>query len=124
MIRSAWLEFGTDSAKNMDNEGGRPFLFPGKVPGYEHVFADVDRINPKYFDYLDRKIDYLNEQGFIPFIEVSRRDASPAGRNTTPGPIPTRASSNTSLRAIRPTTPCSVPFTSTPPAGPSPPPNS
>ena len=29
-IRSAWLEFGTGSAKNMDNEGGRPFFFPGK----------------------------------------------------------------------------------------------
>ena len=37
-VRSAWLEFGTGSAKNMDNEGGRPFLFPGKVPGYENVF--------------------------------------------------------------------------------------
>jgi hypothetical protein len=34
-IRSGWLEFGTGSAKNMDNEGGRPFLFPGKVPGYK-----------------------------------------------------------------------------------------
>ena len=38
-VRSAWLEFGTGdsartgSAKNMDNEGGRPFVFPGKVPG-------------------------------------------------------------------------------------------
>ena len=60
----------------MDNEGGRPFFFPGKVPGYEDVFPDVDRINPEYFKYLDRKIDYLNEQGFVPFIEVSRRDAS------------------------------------------------
>ena len=75
-VRSAWLEFGTGSAKNMDNEGGRPFLFPGKVPGYENMFPDVDRINPKYFDYIDRKIDYLNQQGFVPFIEVSRRDAS------------------------------------------------
>ena len=75
-IRSAWLEFGTGSAKNMDNEGGRPFFFPGKVPGYEDVFPDMDRINPDYFKYLDRKIDYLNEQGFVPFIEVSRRDAS------------------------------------------------
>jgi hypothetical protein len=75
-VRSAWLEFGTGSAKNMDNEGGRPFLFPGKVPGYENVFADVDRINPDYFKYVDRKIDYLNAQGFVPFIEVSRRDAS------------------------------------------------
>jgi hypothetical protein len=75
-LRSAWLEFGTGSAKNMDNEGGRPFLFPGRVPGYEDMFPDVDRINPDYFRYIDRKIDYLNDQGFVPFIEVSRRDAS------------------------------------------------
>jgi hypothetical protein len=75
-VRSAWLEFGANGAKNMDNEGGRPFLFPGRVPGYEDMFPDVDRINPSYFHYLDRKIDYLNEHGFVPFIEVSRRDAS------------------------------------------------
>lgn len=75
-IRSAWLEFGTGSAKNMDNEGGRPFVFPGKVPGYEDEFPDVDRINPAYFHFIDRKIDYLNDRGFVPFIEVSRRDAS------------------------------------------------
>lgn len=81
-VRSAWLEFGTGpdartgSAKNMRNEGGRPFLFPGKVPGYEDVFPDMDRINPAYFRYLDRKIDYLNAQGFVPFIEAFRRDLS------------------------------------------------
>jgi uncharacterized protein DUF4038/uncharacterized protein DUF5060/collagenase-like protein with putative collagen-binding domain len=85
-VRSAWLEFGTGpdnrtgTAKNMKNEGGRPFLFPGKVPGYETVFPDINRINPEYFKYLDRKIDYLNEQGFVPFIEVSRRDASECWR--------------------------------------------
>lgn len=60
----------------MDNEGGRPFLFPGKVPGYEFMFPDVDRINPAYFRAIDRKVDYLNEQGFVPFVEVARRDAS------------------------------------------------
>ncbi len=75
-LRSAWLEFGTGSAKNMENEGGRPFLFPGKVPGYENIYPDVDRLNPDYFRYMDRKIDYLNAHGFVPFIEVSRRDAS------------------------------------------------
>jgi hypothetical protein len=75
-IRSAWLEFGTGSAKNMDNEGGRPFFFPGKVPGYADYFPDMDRINPEYFKYLDRKIDYLNAHGFVPFIEASRRDSS------------------------------------------------
>lgn len=74
-IRSAWVEFGTGSAKNMDNEGGRPFFYPGKVPGYENYFPDMDRINPEYFKYLDRKIDYLNANGFVPFIEVSRRDS-------------------------------------------------
>lgn len=77
-IRSAWLEFGTGSAKNMDNEGGRPFFFPGKVPGFENYFPDMDRINPEYFKYIDRKIAYLNANGFVPFIEVSRRDASMA----------------------------------------------
>ena len=74
-VRSAWLEFGTGSAKNMDNEGGRPFFFPGRVPGFEGDFPDMDRINPEYFKYLDRKIDYLNASGFVPFIEVSRRDS-------------------------------------------------
>jgi hypothetical protein len=75
-VRSAWMEFGTGSAKNMDNEGGKPFFFPGKVPGYENFFPDMDRINPEYFKYLDRKIAYLNANGFVPFIEASRRDAS------------------------------------------------
>ena len=75
-VRSAWTEYGTKSAKNMDNEGGRPFLFPGKVPGYENLYPDVNRLNPAYFQYMDRKIEYLNAQGFIPFIEVSRRDLS------------------------------------------------
>lgn len=75
-VRSAWMEFGTGSAKNMDNEGGRPFLFPGKVPGYENYFPDMDKINPEYFKALDRKIAYLNQHGFVPFIEASRRDAS------------------------------------------------
>jgi hypothetical protein len=82
-VRSAWVEFGSGtpatngvgSAKNMDNEGGRPFLFPGKVPGYENYFPDMDRINPEYFKYVDRKIDYLNANGFVPFIEASRRDS-------------------------------------------------
>lgn len=76
-LRSAWVEYGTGSAKNMDNEGGKPFFFPGKVPGYEDFFPDVERINPAYFKYLDRKIAYLVENGFVPFIEVSRRDAGP-----------------------------------------------
>ncbi|WP_375599108.1 DUF4038 domain-containing protein [Devosia sp. Naph2] len=74
-VRAAWKQPGTQSAKDMHNEGGRPFAFPGKVPGFEQVFPDMDRINPDYFKVLDRKIDYLNAQGIVPFIEFSRRDA-------------------------------------------------
>ena len=82
-VRSAWVNQGEIAdgrprdrwqAKDMSNEGGRAFQFPGKVPGFEDVFPDVDRINPKYFQFLDRKIDYLNAQGFVPFIEAARRD--------------------------------------------------
>src|SRR5574340_147290 len=78
VIRSAWPQPGTGSAKDMANEGGRAFLFPGRIPGMEEVFPDVDRINPAYFRELDKKIDYLNQHGFIPFIEVARRDLSQA----------------------------------------------
>jgi hypothetical protein len=79
VLRSAWKQPGTASAKNMhDEDGNRAFFFPGKVPEYENYFPDVDRINPAYFCNLDRKIDYLNSQGFVPFIEVSRRDIGQA----------------------------------------------
>ena len=50
------------------------------------MFPDVDRINPEYFRYVDRKIDYLNEHGFVPFIEVSRRDASLCWKKYYPWP--------------------------------------
>lgn len=86
-VRAAWGKPGTSSAKDMHNEGGRPFLFPGRVPGYEDVFPDVDRINPAYFRHLDAKIDYLNSQGFIPFIEIARRDASQCWKEFYDWPI-------------------------------------
>ncbi|MFO1477866.1 MAG: DUF4038 domain-containing protein [Verrucomicrobiota bacterium] len=94
-IRSAWVDQGEIAAhkprdqwraKNMQNEGGRAFLFPGRVPGYENVFPDVTRINPAYFQALDRKIDYLNAQGFIPVIEAARRDVTSAWRKFYPWP--------------------------------------
>ncbi|MHB1037025.1 MAG: apiosidase-like domain-containing protein [Pirellulales bacterium] len=79
VLRAAWSQAGTPSAKDMpDEDGNRPFLFPGKVPGHADGFPDLDRINPRYFHNLDRKIDYLNSQGFVPFIEVARRDIGQA----------------------------------------------
>ncbi|MHC4624463.1 MAG: apiosidase-like domain-containing protein [Planctomycetota bacterium] len=86
-LRSAWPQAGTKSAKNMhDEKGNRAFLFPGKVPGCEDYFPDVERINPAYFQSLDKKIDYLNANGFVPFIEVARRDIGPAWKKYYPWP--------------------------------------
>ncbi len=68
------------AAKDMRNEGGLPFEFPGRVPGYEDVYPDVTRINPAYFQHVDKKIDYMNEQGFTVFMEALRRDLSQTWR--------------------------------------------
>jgi hypothetical protein len=74
-IRAAWPQAGTSSAKDMhDEDGNRAFAFPGEVPGFEEVVPDLDRPNPAHFRSLDRKIDYLNSRGFVPFVEVARRD--------------------------------------------------
>ena len=75
-LRGGWPVPGGNSIKDMHNEGGKPFHFPGKIPGYEDVFPDMDRINPKYFKYLDRKMEWLNAQGFTVFMETVRRDCS------------------------------------------------
>jgi hypothetical protein len=75
VVRSAWKQAGTDSAKDMHNDRGeRPFVFPGKAPGYEDHIPDLDGLNPEYFHVMDKKIDYLNAHGIVPFIEVARRD--------------------------------------------------
>jgi len=75
VVRSAWHQAGTESAEAMHNENGdRAFCFPGRVPGLETYVPDLERVNPAYFQAMDMKIDYLNAQGFIPFIEAARRD--------------------------------------------------
>ena len=87
-VRGAWPAPGIGccgqasplTAKDEHNEGGLPFLFPGHVPGYEDVYPDVTRINPAYFKYLDRKIDYLEAHGFTVFLEALRRDLSQSWR--------------------------------------------
>ncbi|UCG48648.1 MAG: DUF4038 domain-containing protein [Phycisphaerales bacterium] len=87
VLRSAWRQAGTKSAKDMHDEAGnRAFLFPGKVPGYEEYFPDVERINPAYFAGLDKKIDYLNANGFVAFIEAARRDIGQAWQKYYPWP--------------------------------------
>ena len=87
VLRAAWKQAGTNSAKAMHDEAGqRVFLFPGKVPGFEKDFPDLERLNPAYFQAMDKKIDYLNAQGFVPFIEVSRRDIGQAWKKFYPWP--------------------------------------
>jgi len=40
------------------------------------MFPDVDRINPKYFQFVDRKIDYLNPHGTgTPVGDLKEMDA-------------------------------------------------
>lgn len=84
-IRNAWTVDGASTqgrrdkvaaCKDMHNEGGQPFLYPGRIKGYEMIVPDYDRINPAYFKALDRKINWLNEQGITVFIETMRRDCS------------------------------------------------
>ena len=55
--------------------GYRAFEFPGKSIGKNNTCPDYDRLNPEYFKDLDKKMFYLNENGFIPYVEILRRDA-------------------------------------------------
>jgi hypothetical protein len=73
-IRSAWAHPAAKSSKDMSNSGGRAFEFPGRVPGFENIVPDLEHINPAYFRELDKKLDYLNAQGVVPFLEIARRD--------------------------------------------------
>ena len=75
--RQAWYKAGNESTvKDMhDEDGNRSFMLPGKCNGLQHICADYDRINPAYFQNLDRKMDYMWENGFVPFVESVRRDA-------------------------------------------------
>ena len=79
-VRNAWEKFGyytTDSsliAKDMcDEYGNRPFKMSKDHPGV----ADFDHIIPAYFQSLDKKMQYLSDQGFVPLLETVRRDMCP-----------------------------------------------
>jgi hypothetical protein len=88
-LRNAWEKFGswapnakistpdgaTTTAKDMhDEQGNRPF----EVFEDREGLANFDRINPKYFASLDRKMRHLSEEGFVPFLETIRRDNAPS----------------------------------------------
>ena len=88
-LRNAWEKFGywapnakistadgaTTTAKDMhDEQGNRPF----EVMTEREGLANFDRINPAYFRSLDRKMQYLSNEGFVPFLEPVRRDNCPS----------------------------------------------
>ena len=80
-LRNAWEKFGylaedgQMTSKDMrDEEGNRPF----EMSELHEGIADFDRIVPEYFQSLDRKMQYLSDQGFVPLIESVRRDNCPA----------------------------------------------
>ncbi|MGE5487278.1 MAG: DUF4038 domain-containing protein [bacterium] len=77
--RNAWESFGLlvggePTAKAMHDERGyRPFEI---LPNRDGL-ANFDRIIPQYFQSLDRKIEHLNAEGFVPVLETVRRDNCP-----------------------------------------------
>jgi len=77
ILRNAdmWQKAGTTTVKDMhDEDNNRPFFTPGKCKGKTNICANYDRINPAYFQNLDRKFDYLWNNGFVTRMESIRRD--------------------------------------------------
>ena len=79
-LRNAWEAFGVlvkgdaPTAKaTHDEQGYRSFEV---IPNRDGL-ADFDRIVPHYFQSLDRKMQFLTDQGFIPMLETIRRDVAP-----------------------------------------------
>jgi hypothetical protein len=88
-LRNAWEKFGhwapnatistadgaTTTGKDMhDEQGHRPF----EVFADREGLANFDRIDPRYFASLDRKMRHLADEGFVPFFETIRRDNAPS----------------------------------------------
>jgi len=93
-IRNAWEKFGYDvsGAKGFDASGGLSYWgtftakdmrdeygnLPFEMSKDHKGVSDFNRINPEYFKSLDKKMEYLSQQGFVPLIETVRRDAGPS----------------------------------------------
>jgi len=74
-IRSGWPKApdGRRIKDMQDEDGNMPFAFPGRSRGKTDLCADYDRINPAYWQNMDKKMDYLGAQGFVPYVETVRR---------------------------------------------------
>jgi hypothetical protein len=77
-IRSCKPESNSMVCRDMHDEASnRPFLFPGKCVGLTSVCPDYDRLDPGYFRSIDKKMGYLSDAGFVPYLETVRRDHAP-----------------------------------------------
>ncbi len=93
-LRNAWEKFGYDvsdapgfdasgglsywgsfTSKNMRDEYGN---LPFEMSEIHKGVSDFTRINPEYFKSLDKKINFLSENGFAALIETVRRDVGPS----------------------------------------------
>lgn len=77
-IRQAWEKNGMETSKDMHDESGN---MPFEKWEKSEIIADFERLNPDYFKSLDKKIRYLNDQGFIAFLETVRRDHGPSWKH-------------------------------------------
>lgn len=93
-IRNAWEKFGYDvsGAKGYDASGGDSYWgsltaknmrdefgnLPFKMSEEHKGVSNFNRINPEYFQSLDKKMEYLSQQGFVPLLETVRRDVGPS----------------------------------------------
>ena len=93
-LRNAWEKFGYDvagaagtdasggsgywgslTAKSMRDEYGH---LPFEMSEEHQGVADFNRLNPEYFRSLDKKMQFLSDQGFVPLLETVRRDMGPS----------------------------------------------
>ena len=75
-IRQAKEKTGEpDRVRGMhDEEGNMPFFFTVKSGCPEDLMPNYDSINPAYWKNLDRKFQYMQDNGFVCYAEAVRRD--------------------------------------------------
>ncbi len=68
-IKGIWDR--SSHGKKVAEDGSTPFAIADPQDARHGV--DYTRINPKYWQLADRKMEYLSDIGFVPFIESVRR---------------------------------------------------
>ncbi len=93
-VRNAWEKWGYDvsDAAGFDASGGLSYWgsltskdmrdekgnLPFEMSKIHKGVSDFNKINPEYFQSLDKKMEYLSNVGFTPLLETVRRDVGPS----------------------------------------------